>query len=123
MVKKHFKKINPDMEYSGYIAPSTGRVKRAGAGSGKATEPGSEDVEKNYGGGGFQAVNRGIEDEGEINPLVTGITKTNTGKNFKFGDPKIGNNQLENDNAGLNTDYNEAPPSTGDTTGEAGNKG
>lgn len=64
--------------------------------------------------------NRGIEGAGEINPLVTGIAKTNTriNENFEIGDLEMGNDQLENDNAGLNRDYNDAPPSTGDTTGK-----
>jgi hypothetical protein len=120
MVKKNGKKEtikkagSPDAEYAGNITPSTGRLKEAGYGK-------TVDLElANTGNAGTQNVNRGIEGAGEINPLVTGIAKTNTktNENFEFGDLKAGNNQLENDNAGLNRDYNDAPPSTGDTTGD-----
>ncbi|HEX3043825.1 MAG TPA: hypothetical protein VHY08_03645 [Bacillota bacterium] len=123
MVKKNGKKetvkkaATPDVEYSGNLTPSAGRVKEAGYG--KTTDLELADVGKNYGGAGNENTNRGIETEGEINPLVTGIAKTNTktDENFEIGDLKMGNGQLENDNAGLNRDYNDAPPSTGDTTG------
>jgi hypothetical protein len=104
-----------DTEYSGNITPSAGRVKEAGYG--KTTDLELADVETE--GAGTQKTNRGIEGAGEINPLVTGIAKTNThiNENFELGNLNMGNNQLENDNAGLNTDYNDAPPSTGDTVG------
>jgi hypothetical protein len=125
MVKKNAKKetiqkaVNPDTEYSENITPSAAKVKEAGYG--KAMDLELADVENNPEVHETQKFNRGIEDEGEINPLVTGVTKTNTktDENFEFGNPEVGNNQMENDNAGLNRDYNDAPPSSGDTTGKA----